>query len=520
MQAKVYSALPLFLFVLAAFAVRLHFAGIYAESWDAVDFALALNRYDIFAMQPHFPGYPLYIAAALVFKGWADDPVRALTWLAACVGSLSLLPFAYLAKRILRKRTAVWLACIWFAVNPLVALAHVQPMSEAFGLFAVLLLLAAALHADQLRGTRLVLAASMSALLYALLLGIRISYFPLGMILLYPLWLLYRERISNRHFWLQGLFVMLVFVWGMMAWLLPTAATEGGLIPYLRLGFAFTAGHFTDWGGTAFSEGSPWWERLAVLLIDRLLYNGLLGMDRFSEASSLPSWMFWLALIFHLVLLLVWLFAWRVRNRRWIGFISLAVLPYALWVFLGQNSEKARHLLPLLPWVLLSLTSGWITIWEKLRGRSARIVLAACSLMVLAGLGFRQGEVLHRHLAPPPAVQLVDYVATRYPAEGTLLYTWEEQRLFDYYAPPIHTERLKSYAYFVQSVLLHREKTERFLLTNAVLDGFGNDHPLRGHVREIARFSADPFLYPTYHTVILYELSPAYIIAAANEQNR
>ncbi len=43
------------------------YASPFAATWDEVDFALALDRYDLLAMQPHFPGYPYFILAGCSF---------------------------------------------------------------------------------------------------------------------------------------------------------------------------------------------------------------------------------------------------------------------------------------------------------------------------------------------------------------------------------------------------------------------------------------------------------------------
>ncbi|MGO0062478.1 hypothetical protein ACTID9_21065 [Brevibacillus fluminis] len=506
----------LLLVSIALFFVRLHVAGPYAENWDAVDFTLALHRYDIFEMQPHFPGYPLYILLAGALLPLSGDPVLALSWTSAAAGSLALFPFFALARRFVPTRWGAWLAVLLFAASPLLSLTFVQPMSEGLGLAGVLLLEAYLLTALCQPNRNLLGLTSIGALLFGLLLGIRISYFPVGVLLFLPLALMYREKKSMPGFFLQLFITGCLFLAGLAAWLLPTAATEGGLLPFLSLGVAFTSGHFTDWGGTEFSSHLGWWHIAAIWLWDRLVVNGLLGLAQLplSFARRVPALLLAaLQLLFLTISLLPR--AWRGQGGRMLlAFLLLAVLPYLAWILLGQNSEKARHLLPILPWVLLLAARGFVQMSGWITGRRiAQVWLPALiALLLIVPLALRQAEVLHAHLAPPPAKQLVDFVKARYPAQGTLTYTWEEQRLFDYYAPDYATERLQSYPYFVQSVLLRSPTVSRILLTNAVVDGFGPDFPLRANVREVARFAADPFLYPTYHTVILYEL-PAEAIA-------
>ncbi|MGE5701369.1 MAG: hypothetical protein ACM32O_02465 [Clostridia bacterium] len=514
--------LLLLLLAVALFLYRLPYAGIFAESWDSVDFALALERYDIFDMQPHFPGYPLYILLAKALLPLTADPVLALTWLAAATGSLSLFPFYVIAKEMIVSRLGTWFAVLLFAASPLLALASVQPMSETLGLFAVLTLEAFVIRAVTRSKSNQLGATCIGATLFAALLGVRISYFAVGFVLLLPLLLLYRQRKAMAGFLLELIIIGCVFLAALAAWLLPTAATEGGLGPFLALGTAFTSGHFSDWGGTSLTSGMSGWQLMNIWVADRMLANGLLGI---ASLSATTRYNLLLACLL-IVLLLAGVLSSRLRSlaaRPKLTFLLLATVPYLLWMLLGQNSEKARHLLPLLPWLFILIGLGLDTLRDRANRSFSRfklrygLLLAVVATVTLAPLSLRQAEVLASHLTPPPALQLVDYVRQHYPAQGTLTYTWEEQRLFQYYAPDYETERLKSADYFVQSVLLQSGTHPYMLLTNAVLDGFGPEYPLRQQVREVARFSADPFLYPTYHTVILYEL-PAQTIEQMREQ--
>ncbi|WP_139490970.1 glycosyltransferase family 39 protein [Brevibacillus dissolubilis] len=531
------SVLALAFLVLLHLAVSLSYSGGYAESWDAVDFVLALDRYDIFEMQPHFPGYPLFILLGHLFLSLTGEPVRALTWVSAVCGSLSLVPFYLLARRMLGSGIRVWLAVMLFAVSPLLTLTSVQPMSEAMGLFLVLTMtawLARAVDADE---KKMLGIGIVGALLFAMVLGVRTSYFPVGVLLLFPLLTFYAVRRQLAGLVLQTFIVGAVFLCGLLAWLLPTASTEGGLLPYWQLGQAFTVGHFTEWGGTSLSSEQGMWDRMWAWSFERMLLNGLLGVDLNGPAAPLSTLMLWF--IGGLMVEAVWLGgrgvlgAWRRSHKRGAGrlidwfqknpriwFGLLAVVPYALWMFFGQNSEKARHILPLLPWVFLLMAYGWGELYRKVRlafaqrglartssaFRTVQVLSASIGLVIFASLADRQLSVLLAHMAPPPALQMIQYTQKHYPAGGAYIYTWEEQRLFDYYAPDYVSERVRSYSYFVKSILLQSATTSQFLMTNAVLDGFGPDHPLRQQVREVARFAQDPFVYPTYHTVILYEL--------------
>src|SRR5215470_6783477 len=60
---------------------RIPFRAHLLPTWDAVQFALALDHYDIAAHQPHPPGYILYVAAARLVRLVVGDPAQSLVWL-------------------------------------------------------------------------------------------------------------------------------------------------------------------------------------------------------------------------------------------------------------------------------------------------------------------------------------------------------------------------------------------------------------------------------------------------------
>ncbi len=57
----------------------LYWASPYAATWDEVDFALALRRYDVLAMQPHFPGYPYFVLGGMAVHAFIANPAKALS---------------------------------------------------------------------------------------------------------------------------------------------------------------------------------------------------------------------------------------------------------------------------------------------------------------------------------------------------------------------------------------------------------------------------------------------------------
>ncbi|MCK5744715.1 MAG: hypothetical protein KAH44_00800, partial [Oricola sp.] len=57
------------------------------DDWDSVQFALALDDFDLRKHQPHPPGYPVYIAAAKVLRTVVPDAAAVLTLLSSLAGA-------------------------------------------------------------------------------------------------------------------------------------------------------------------------------------------------------------------------------------------------------------------------------------------------------------------------------------------------------------------------------------------------------------------------------------------------
>jgi hypothetical protein len=87
-------------------------------TWDAVQFALALEQYDIVRHQPHPPGYILYVALGRLMAPVLGDPAATLSGLAVGASALAVLLLYRLGWR-LDGRGAATLAALGLAVSPL-----------------------------------------------------------------------------------------------------------------------------------------------------------------------------------------------------------------------------------------------------------------------------------------------------------------------------------------------------------------------------------------------------------------
>lgn len=81
------------------------YASPFAATWDEVDFALALDRYDLLAMQPHFPGYPYFIFGGMLVHSFVDNPAKALAIWNGLLMMSATIPIYLLAKTFVEKST-------------------------------------------------------------------------------------------------------------------------------------------------------------------------------------------------------------------------------------------------------------------------------------------------------------------------------------------------------------------------------------------------------------------------------
>ncbi|MGB8957307.1 MAG: glycosyltransferase family 39 protein [Tumebacillaceae bacterium] len=472
--------------VLAALLLRLPFLAQGPGGWDDVDFALGVGSFDLARMQPHFPGYPIYMVAAFVAAIFYKNSFLALSGLSAVAMALSVWPLYAIVSRLGGQRIAFWTALAW-SVSPLGLVLGTQPLSDAFGLLIALLLVECCLRScDPSLGTRArAIALLGSGIWLGLLLGVRVSYVALAAV---PLWAAYvygRDTRAYRDIVASVASCLLVcLLWGY-----ALAVNVGSFAGLWKLGTSFTSGHFSDWGGT-FTEGSSLWERL-VYWIGRQWFAAGIGTPWKGQLDA-AAW-----IVLALTLLGLGALAFRVRSWHWrnTGFLIAWVLPYLLWALFAQNVEKPRHVLPLLPVLIGAIIAGLLT-WK-------RTILPA--VLVVAMLTVGAGQVMHQAEQPSPMAELASFLQ-QHPA--SLVYTYEEERVIRYYLPNLHTERLRQWEDFRSSLLSEPVWSEPIYLTGAVLDGFHKPE-LRSLVQEAARFQGSPWLYPTYHDIVLYEIPPA-----------
>ncbi len=204
---------------LAVFATRWPLRSRYLFSWDAANFAYALDRYNVAFHQPHPPGYPLYVATAWLVRplfGDANDAFVALSLVASSAGAVLLLGLAW---RLFGPRVAA-LATALFVASP-----NAWGHADVAYPYALLALGATAIAwcAAETRWGR-----HNCALLGGLVLGVAGGFRPDLLLFLLPAWVYGATPRGWRE--LVGSLVLLSAV--VASWLVPMVALSGGWAAY------------------------------------------------------------------------------------------------------------------------------------------------------------------------------------------------------------------------------------------------------------------------------------------------
>lgn len=495
----------------AAFVLRWPVRVPWPTGWDAVDFALALDFFDLRRMQPHFPGYPVLIWLSRWLQALIPDPIGALTALSALAGVAAVYPIAALGRRLGGPVAGLTAAALW-AVHPLARLTAAAPMSDSLGVLWLLLVLAGAAAADAAarRGeaARAQTFSAVAGAVCGLLLGTRLSNAPALVAL---------AVLSLR--WVPFLGGAIVTTWLWAAWL----AGREGWPSLLALAQGFIAGHFRDWGGTAWSPGAA----------GPIARAGLVAQHALGPGSA-AWWAF--AGIGAALVAAPWVRRVALANRPWPAGRPLLAAWTALsmgWAVLGQNVAEPRHVLPLVPPLCLGLGLLIARVWPAgpsprsgaPKPRRTRDIAAAASLAGVAGVfmawcWFGQALVIEQSHVPPPVVQLADFLERRPQdapgvAARSVVFTWEEERVIEYRHPVWIAIRARRPAYWQQAVAALPAGTAIFV-TSPVIDGLPPN--ARGAVAPVltpvARFRGNPVLYPGYADLTLFRADRTALLAA------
>lgn len=102
---------PILLFLLTV-ATRLPFTSHFLFHIDSCQFALALNKYDVFLHQPQPPGYFLYVMLGKLLNNFIGDANRVFISISIVFSGLTVVAIYYLAKNLYDRKTGLLAAAL------------------------------------------------------------------------------------------------------------------------------------------------------------------------------------------------------------------------------------------------------------------------------------------------------------------------------------------------------------------------------------------------------------------------
>ncbi|MDR4509793.1 MAG: glycosyltransferase family 39 protein [Candidatus Brocadiaceae bacterium] len=423
---------------------RLCFVGTFLDSYDSINFAFGLQEYNLALLQPHFPGYPVYVFISGIFFKIIGNDVWALSLPNVLFGSLTVYPLSLLTRRLFSEGVATVAAGLYI-INPLCWLQAERAVSDTTGSFFILVSAYVLFHVyeSKIRCTQFVdsqfspgyvlfplkkrrkrvslllkiqqpfsdiACLFWGSFVLGLSLGVRLSYFPFT-----ALW--FGVLVCNAR---VMFFAATGIICGICSWLVPQLVSVGWY-SFCQTGNSFLYGHFIDWGGSIVTFGGM--ERFAVFAKSVIACGLGCGLGALSLFMVVPVTVTVFTLLSSLRKC-----CFHSKGLFW----GIYMAPYLLWVIIGQNVKEPRHLLPFMPVFLVIISYGLCAVYKKW----GKGISFALTLIIMSGmLWVSVTSVVQYKKNIPVQVQLVQFIEKNYEDISTRIYCGEEKRFFDYYAP-------------------------------------------------------------------------------------
>jgi len=201
------------LFSLTLFT-RIPFNGQLLFDHDSVQFALALENYDVYLHQPHPPGYFLYVMLGRLVDAFLQNPNASFVWISQIGSALLVVVVFQLGSEIFNRQVGYWAALLTIT-SPMLWFHSVVALSYSPGAF-----LACWLGLLCWRSIKAHNASYLSAIVLGVTAGFRQDLFTF----LIPLWL-YSVAVSDwRKAWRPVLLLSLTVT----LWFVPMLISAGG----------------------------------------------------------------------------------------------------------------------------------------------------------------------------------------------------------------------------------------------------------------------------------------------------
>jgi hypothetical protein len=340
-------------FFLLTILTRLPFTSKLLYHWDSVQFALAIENYDITVHQPHPPGYFLYVMLGRLLNLFINDANTVFVSISLVFSGLVIVAIYHLGEEIFDKNIGVIAAAIaltspnlWFHGE--VALTYIV---EAF--FSTLIALLC---------WRILKGEHKYIWLAAVVLGIAGGVRQNTIVFLLPLWLFSVKGVPIRKTILSlGLLGIVCLLW-----FTPMVWMTGGWHAYreaFRELWLFNTGHFS-----VFEKG--WWsfKIFSSSLLKFIIYSLGVGVAILCFAA--------LSLIRHGKL--------RLLDRNKVFFFSLWILPsFFFYLTIFIHPANPGYILIFVPALFILTSVSIITITDNLRLHTKRDFSKLLSLTIM-----------------------------------------------------------------------------------------------------------------------------------------
>lgn len=504
---------------LAVFAIAIvvyfGFLSCSLSEWDSINFAQALDRYDLQAHQPHAPGYSLYVFLGKLASVATGSKLLGLTSVSAISGALGLLPTYVIARKMYDGETAA-VTCVALMSTRMWWLSSEKAVTHMLAAF--LITLAVSLLYLGLKGKRTLLLISWPVAGIAV--GARPSIFPFLALWVYAA---FQEKELKRL-----LMYLTLFISSVLSWLTPIILLTGWHRFWELIWVQYEYIATNEFVGASFGLGPG--IRFLFMLIGftscglgtpiQLMYPESGGMTIY----QIPS------LLILCVIAALTAFALSKIRQTWNvkkTFVFLWTIPYSLFVYLVSNPSYPRYFLPILPPIMIALVSTAWTAGRSLRYSTGKAKmkgkLLAGLVLALIVLNFinSTGLAVQIHTTEVPMVRLTRHVRNHYNRDTPVI-VFHEYKAFQYFLPGYKylsaqydrneiLQIFESLSKKNQTVLI-TETSIRYMLS-ATIARLGLEKV------EVARFEMDPHVETEQHTIILYRLQSTKIISSQQFQD-
>jgi len=318
----------------------------YIEDIDSLRFFLSAFDYNVIEGRPHFPGYPVYCFILKIIFSITGS----IEYTFSIIGGFSMFLIIYFINKLCvlfsGKNNYILIFILLF--NPLLWLMSNRFMPDILGLSCLILSIFYFLKFIKTKDFKILFYLAFSI---SFLFGIRLSYIPFLIPLIYLLYIDYKSFLKLSFF---------TFIISMI-WFLPWVLISG-FDDLVNLAFHDLNGHFNEWGGTVYSGNSSLIYRLNMTI--KSIFS-----DGFGFWWHDRHYLTFINLIFLIPFFIIgifYIFLNYKKNLIAFSLIFTCLFFYLIWIILYQNVVyKPRHILPLIPFFSLIISFGFNWIFKQ-----------------------------------------------------------------------------------------------------------------------------------------------------------